>query len=396
MFLDCQFFCDFDFIRTEISFVNFVRDRKEGEVHILVTSQRTGSGGAEYTLRFIGLERFAGIDHTLQHVSEQTATGDEIRRALTRIIKIGLASYVATTPQGAGLDVQYKPPAGPRQNVVGDVKDPWNLWYFRSRLNGNFSGEQSNSRRSLGGSFSANRTTDRWKINLSAGGNYSENRFRLSEGTTFRAVQRNVNWSGLVVKSLNARWSAGLKNTISSSTFLNQDWFIRLAPGIEFNFFPYAESTRRQFTIQYTAGTDSFDYKRETIFARMEETLVDETLIVSLDLRQPWGSAGLSFEGSHYFNDPSKYRLTLFGHTDVRLFRGLSFNVFGDVSRLHDQIYLARGVATDEEILVRQRQLFTAYRYFVGFGVTYSFGSRFQNVVNPRFGGSSGGFIVMF
>lgn len=396
VFLDCQFYCDFDFIRTEIAFVNYVRDRKEAEVHVLGTSQRTGSGGVEYTLKFIGLERFAGIEHTLHLVVAATDTQDEIRRALVRVIKLGLAAYAATTPQGAWLDLRYAPPAAQKKEVVGEVTDPWNLWYFRSRVNGNFSGERSNSRRSIGGSFSANRTTEAWKINLSVGGNYSESRFELSDASTFRSVQRNLNWNALVVRSLTGRWSAGLKNTISSSTFVNQDRFVRLAPGIEFNVFPYAESTRRQLTIQYTAGVDAFNYDRETIFARTSERLFDETLIVSLDLRQPWGSAGLSFEGSHYFDDPAKHRLTLFGSTDVRLFRGFSFNVFGDVARLRDQIYLPRAEATDEEILVRQRQLFTAYRYFVGFGVSYSFGSRYQNVVNPRFGGSSGGVVIIF
>lgn len=396
VFLDCQFYCDFDFMRTEIAFVNYVRDRKESEVHILVTTQRTGSGGTEYTLKFIGLERFAGADATLRFVSEQTATSDEIRRGLARVIKLGLAPYVANTPQGDRLDVQYKPLAAQKKEVVGAVKDPWNLWYFRTRLNGNFSGESSNSRRSMGGSISANRTTENWKINLSANGNYSENSFDLGDGEIYTSLQRNFNWTGLVVKSLNAHWSAGLKNTVSSSTFRNQDRYVRLAPGIEHNFFPYSESTRRQLTIQYTAGVDVFDYKKETLFDKTAETLFDETVIVSLDLRQPWGSAGISFEGSHYFEDPSKYRLTVFGNADVRLFRGFSFNLFGDVGRIHDQIYLPRGEATDEEILVRQRQLFTSYSYFFGFGISYSFGSKYQNVVNPRFGGSSGGFIMMF
>ncbi len=59
VFLDCpDTFCDFDYYRTEITFVNWVRDRQFAQVHVLVTTQRTG-GGQEYTLSFIGLERFA-------------------------------------------------------------------------------------------------------------------------------------------------------------------------------------------------------------------------------------------------------------------------------------------------------------------------------------------------
>ena len=42
---------------------------------------------------------------------------------------------------------------------------------------------------------------------------------------------------------------------------------------------------------------------------------------------------------------------------------------------------------TDEEILLRQRELATSFQYFVSLGVSYTFGSIFSNVVNPRFGG---------
>src|SRR6267143_921287 len=60
VFLDCpDTFCDFDYYRTEITFVNWVRDRQFAQVHLLITTQDTG-GGREYTLTFIGLERFAG------------------------------------------------------------------------------------------------------------------------------------------------------------------------------------------------------------------------------------------------------------------------------------------------------------------------------------------------
>ena len=59
-----------------------------------------------------------------------------------------------------------------------------------------------------------------------------------------------------------------------------------------------------------------------------------------------------------------------------------------------DQFYLRRAGATPEEILVRQRQLATGYRYYTQFSVSYSFGSIFNNIVNPRFGG--GGDVFFF
>ena len=65
--------------------------------------------------------------------------------------------------------------------------------------------------------------------------------------------------------------------------------------------------------------------------------------------------------------------------------------MFGEFSRTRDQIYLPRGEASTEEILLRQRQLLTGYQYFFNFGISYSFGSIFNNIVNPRFGGGGGG-----
>jgi hypothetical protein len=53
-------------------------------------------------------------------------------------------------------------------------------------------------------------------------------------------------------------------------------------------------------------------------------------------------------------------------------------------------VYLPKGEASDEEVLVRRRQLATNYLYFAEFGISYSFGSIFNNIVNPRMSGNSG------
>jgi hypothetical protein len=58
VYLDCMM-CDFDYTRTEITRVDWVRDRQDSDVHILVTTQGTGAGGRKYTLEFIGRGRFA-------------------------------------------------------------------------------------------------------------------------------------------------------------------------------------------------------------------------------------------------------------------------------------------------------------------------------------------------
>jgi len=90
------------------------------------------------------------------------------------------------------------------------------------------------------------------------------------------------------------------------------------------------------------------------------------------------------------------YQLSAFSSLSVRLFRGFSVNMSGSYARIHDQLFLPAGDAIFEEKLLRRKQLATSYNYFVVFGFSYQFGSIFNNVVNPRFGGGGGRGIIIF
>jgi hypothetical protein len=103
-------------------------------------------------------------------------------------------------------------------------------------------------------------------------------------------------------------------------------------------------------------------------------------------LRQRWGSTGFALNLNQYLHDMQKYNASLFGNANLRLFKGFSVDFYGEYSRVHDQLALPKRELSDEEVLLRRRQLETAYRYWGGFGIRYSFGSMFNNVVNPRFG----------
>lgn len=382
VFLDCNA-CDFDYLRREIPFVNYVRDRKDAEVHILVTTQQTGGGGVEYDFQFIGLDRFEGVDDDLKYVAAQTLTGDERRQGYTNLLKLGLVRYVTSTGVADRLQLTYR--TGKAAATRDPARDPWNYWSFRLRGTGSVNGEQSNKSRNLASSISANRTTDDWKINAFANLNFHENRFTLSDGEKLTDASHDHNLNGLVVKSLGDHWAAAARGRVSSTTFLNQDRVARLAGGVEYNVFPYAESSRRELTVQFTTGITRFKYLETTIYGKTAETVADGVLLSSFDVRRPWGSSGLSFEAATYFHDPSRHRLVASGDIDVRLFKGFSINLDGSASRIHDQLYLRAGGASNEEILLRRRQLATSYRYRFAVGLSYTFGSIFNNVVNTRF-----------
>jgi hypothetical protein len=123
------------------------------------------------------------------------------------------------------------------------------------------------------------------------------------------------------------------------------------------------------------------------VYGVTEETLWDHALATELDLKQPWGTLNSGVDFTQYFYDPSKYRVGFNNEFDIRLFKGLSANLNSNVQIIRNQIYLPASTATPEETLLRQRQLATSYGYYVSMGVSYTFGSIYNNVVNRRFGG---------
>ena len=396
VFLDCpNSFCDFDYYRTEITFVNWVRERTFAQLHLLITSQSTGSG-REYTLTFIGLERFAGAQDTLRYLSHSTDTDDDIRKGLGRTMRLGLVRFASKTSLGERIEVSYSAPA----QAAAQVKDNWNYWVFNVRVSSNFYGEHSYKNTYMSGGLSASRITEAWKIDLSTNQNYQQNDYLVpvydSTNTLIREdLSRNItrSYGGdlLVVRSMGPHWSAGALGSVFSSTYSNQDITLKFGPAVEFNIFPYSQSTRKLLALRYNLSLASFNYRDTTIFNRLSEVRATQSLTVSLDVKQPWGSAGLSVEASNYLYDFSKNHLQIFGNGSFRLFKGLSFDFFSFVNLIHDQLSIQKGGATEQQVLLRRRQLATSYSYQGFVGLRYTFGSKFANVVNPRFG-SGGGF----
>lgn len=134
--------------------------------------------------------------------------------------------------------------------------------------------------------------------------------------------------------------------------------------------------------------------RKRPFFDKLSERLIDHRVGALFSMLQPWGSASAEVTFSQFLDKRDNYNVTAFGQTNVRLFKGLSFNTFATISRTRDQLYLPKAGATTEEILVRQRQLATSYQYSLNFGIAYSFGSIFNNVVNPRFGGGGGDAVI--
>jgi hypothetical protein len=373
VFVDCGF-CDLEYIKTEITF------------HVLFSLQSTGSGGREYTLTFLGQREFAGEEDVLRYYSHKTDTDESIRLGLVQTLKLGLMRYVAKTPISQRISISLKDEVKPTA-----VVDRWNFWVFSLSAYGFFNGQKSVTYNSIYGNLSANRVTPEFKLRISAAASHYFNKYDL-DGESIESTMNNRFFNALGVKSMGEHWSLGGYFSLSSSSYSNIRFAIQAAPAVEFNIFPYSQSTRRQLRFLYKLNVSAVRYLEETIYLKTEENLWSQDLSMTLEMKEKWGTIGTSLEGSHYLHDRRKYHLRLNSEVSLRLYRGLSFNLYGSISRIHDQLSLPRGGASLEDILLMRKQLATSYEYYCSIGLSYTFGSIFSNVVNPRFG--SGGEFV--
>lgn len=383
VFIDCSF-CDLDYFREEITYINYVRDRADADVHVLITRQGTACGGNEYTFAFIGLGEFAGIDNTLVATCGPTDTSDERRRMHVEVLERGLFPYILKTPVAECITLNFQEKLEPTA-----VDDPWKFWVFSVSADARFSGEESRKYSSVDVNLSANHVTPVWKMRFGLSLDTDKRVYSYEEEgivETITSVSKDRDFTATAVKSLGKHWAIGGWVEAESSTYSNLDSYLSFAPAVEYNVFPYAESTRRQLRFLYRLGLNRVNYIEQTIFDKMSETLLNQSLSVSLEVREPWGTIYGSIEGSHYLHDFKKARLELDTDISFRVFKGLSVEIEGEYSIIHDQLSLPIGDLTLDEILLQRKELATGYEYSISFGLSYTFGSVYSNVVNPRFG----------
>ena len=379
-----------DFIRKEIPYINYVRDIKDAGVYIIKTDQNTGAGGTEYTYFFVGQHEYAGMADTLKFVKLPDETQEETRQKEVNTLKTGLTRYVAKTPLSKYIKISFTEPLS--ETVTSDK---WDNWVFRTSVNGFLNGEKSYNSTYLDGDLNISRVTDKLKVNARARYNYSVDNYEI-EGENYRSENNSKSITGLVVRSLTNHWSYGGTVFVGSSSYNNYKLSYYFMPGIEYDIFPYSESTRRQLRLLYRAGFNQISYIDTTVYNKLNESLWQHSLTAAYEVVQKWGSIDITLEYSNYLHDWSKNNISLEGFIDLRIAKGLSVNFGGGASIIHDQLSLVKGGATAEEVLLRRKELETQYNYFTMFGLTYTFGSIYNNVVNPRFGNTgSGGMTIM-
>ena len=393
VFFDCRSpECDQTYYRTEIAWVSWVRDQADADVYVLMTSQETGGGGREYLLDLEG--RGANADFRTGVRYRATATDTERERLDGIALTLGLSLAQFATQAGfrdlvalqtLRSDEQGVGDAAPGGLVSADqVEDPWNLWTFRVNANGSFEGQSSRREWRVNTGFNADRVTPTWKQSYQASFNRRSQRIEFDDRAPFEDDRHDwsVNWR--VVYSLAEHASFGVSGNVGRNTSNNQDIWGQFNPAFEYSYFPYEEATRRSLTVFYEIGPVYRHYFDPTLYGRTEELRGEHALRISFSQRQPWGGAGVNLRGSHYLHDTGLNNVQLNGNLSFRVVRGLDLNLGASYERVRDQIYLAGDDLTPEERLLRLQQEATEYRAQMSFGLSYRFGSPFNNVVNNR------------
>lgn len=372
----------------EVPFISLVSSLEEAQVLIVIESKEE-ENKVVYTIRFHGLKELQGETDELRTEFPLQTSVEEVNRELRSLIKLGLMRFVGQSSLSRRIQIKFREEVKPTS-----VVDPWNFWVFNLSLNSFFRGEQAYNSRNFYGSFSANRVTPEWKIRLSLGASREQSEYRYGH-QIIKSTSEGENFQSLIVRSLNDHWSIGAYFAATSSTYENIKLSLAPAPAIEYNIFPYSEATRRQLRLLYRLSFTAVSYREETIYFKTKENLWRQSLTAALEVKRRWGTISLSLEGSNYFHDWQQNRVRLSGELSFRLFKGLSISLNGSYSRIHDQLSLPRRGASLEEVLLRRRQLETAYNYNFSISLNYTFGSVLSKIVNPRFG-DGGGFSFFF
>lgn len=380
IFYDCQY-CDVTFIKQNLGQVEFMRDRKFAEVHVLITSQRNGSGGDQFMIQFIGIGKMSKFSDTLKYSTDPTMTNDETRRLQLKYIELGLMRFLLEKGLGDEINLSFN---SSKQEEAIDVKDPWKNWVFRLSANGWFNGQETSNNSNMNGSFSARRVTEKNKFNLWS--NLSQNRSKYSfGGEEIITFQQNMNLYMSDVFSLNKHLSTGIFSDVQNSIYSNYNLSTGIRAAIEYDLFPYSESATKQAVVYYTIGPRYNDYIDTTLYNKSTELVFEHSILVGTSINQNWGNIRASVKYQNYLHDFELNSISFDLNLNVRIFKGFSWQINGRYSIQHNQINIVKPSGQSEiDLLLSQKQFKSGFNYWFSTGISYSFGSIYNTVVNPR------------
>ncbi len=399
VYLDCKTWCDVNYIKREISFVNYMIDRFDANVYLMINGRPTGAGGLEVSLVFNGQKEFGGLNDTLVFFRYATESNDDYRQKMVRMMKIGLTRYLGRTSLASSVIISLPlDSAGNTAKPAATEIDKWDSWVFSMGASGGLSGNDFTRSSRAAASLKASRVTEKIKMSYSNYTSYDKQVYFYDEDTL---VTENTNYSGdaTVVASVTDHWSVGGFGSIDKSTYNNYRISLAINPSVEYSLFSYEQSSTKSVTLFYQVGPSYREYHDSSYYGKLQETIFSQNLSLNAGVVKKWGSMWTSLGWNNYLNSFDLEGVSISGFTvhsfslnggvDVRVVKGLSFN-------MHGSAYFNKGINpniplasfTRDDLLTNSRVLPTNQSFYFNMGISYRFGSMFSNVVNPRFGGA--------
>lgn len=375
-------YLDMDYLRRNMRFVDFVNDPAVSDVHIIINTQISGSGGVVYSIRFISRTFESFSEYTIKSTTASSDTNEESRKKIADALSLGLMPFVNESDISGEISVIYRS-NDENGNKPKPVIDPWNNWTFRGNFNGGINLEENRNSSNYSINLRADKVAEEWKLRNSIFSSSNKTETKGNNKTYVSERIRNT-ISSSFVKSLSPRWSVGAFGDYSTNNYSNIEYSISLKPAIEYNIFPWDMSDRRVFTIAYHIGPEWAKYYKITTYDKLDEFIWQHSLRLDLEVVETWGEINAGFNYSNYLHDFSLNNIRFDTRFSFRVVRGISVNFRFDIERTHDQITLPKESISLEDLLQGNRQLASSFGIGANMGLSIQFGSIYNNIVNNR------------
>ena len=378
VFLSCN--CDDSYIKQNTLLLDYVRDRTLSDIEVFVFDISNASGGRNFTFEYKGKNDFQNKENEISTNITQNLTFNEAREVLLKTYKMGMVHFLQNTVFQNQVDVSFNDQMDISQEMSFDQ---WKNWVFEISGSFNFENEESINEEEYNVGFDIDRVTEMWRVR-----SYFRQRravkFYSGDEENYTSKRNSTYFSGSLVKSISDHFSTGIFGSYQKDTFRNYKSFFNFSPALEYNFIPYNEVLTREITLAYKLGYNFYEYLEETLYGFLHQKMFNQSLTLNLRFREKWGSIYSYMVASQFLDQPDQNRLTLNNNINLRIVRGLSLRISGSFQLIRDQINLPKGEASIEDLLLRQRQISTNYQNRISMGLSYTFGSIFNNIVNTR------------
>jgi hypothetical protein len=252
-------------------------------------------------------------------------------------------------------------------------------------LSGSYNNDKEESRKTnrYEIQFEIDKLTEDWRIGMEISRNESNRKF-ISNDDVYISKRKTTSFRGRVIRSISDHFSAGIFFGAYQNTYENIDFNRYIEPAFEYSFYPYKDVLSKEITLAYRIGTGKRNYIEKTIYGYETQKLTSQKLSLNVRFRQKWGNISSYLNATQFLNDGTKKRLSLRSDLDIRVFEGLAVRFSGNINLIREQYSLAAGTTSIEELLLQQRQIATDYKTNFSIGLSYTFGSMYNSIINTR------------